>query len=416
MGFLNSGKLILGYHLDHKNSQISVVVSDKADPVTLSSSPNAQNYNIPTVLCKRKGTDQWAFGTDAIRMHQDGEGFLVEHLVEKARTGEPVVVEGETYHPVALLALFIKRSLSLLQGYASTEKISAMMITCPVIDKKWKEIIEQIIKGLKWKPEMVYLQSYPESFYSFCIKQPTELWSQQSVLFHYEEDKIKVYCLECNRRSTPNVAYVTEQEFPLWSSAVSSEKADLAFLEIAKTVCGELLISSVYLIGDGFAGEWMKESLRFLCRGRRVFQGNNLFSKGACLGMQERLYPGQVSKEYVFLGEDKLKTNVGIKLMRQSEDAYQPLLDAGVNWYEAEGLAEFYIQDGNSLQLELTPLTRGTRRMEEITLEGVSPALTRLQIHLTMEDETTLAVELTDLGLGSLRAPSELTWKRNIQL
>ena len=67
------------------------------------------------------------------------------------------------------------------------------------------------------------------------------------------------------------------------------EAVDEALLEIAQDACGKGLIGSIFLIGDGFQGDWMKESLRFLCRGRRVFQGNNLFSKGACCGMQEKL-------------------------------------------------------------------------------------------------------------------------------
>ncbi len=415
MGLLGNDKLIVGYHLENKYSQISVALSEKGDPVTLSTASGAQEFNIPTVLCKRKGTDQWAYGREAIRMREAGEGTLVENLVELARTGEPVAVEGETYHPVALLALFIKRSLGLISTVSASEKIGAMMITCPVIDKTWKEIMEQIVRGLKMKPDTLFLQSYPESFYYFMIQQPTELWSQQSLLFHYEEDRIKVYRLECNRRAIPNVAYVTEQEFPLWSMG-SPEKADAAFLNIVREVCGERLISSVYLIGDGFAGDWMKESLRVLCRGRRVFQGNNLFGKGACLGMRERLHESQVGKEYVFLGQDKLKTNVGMQLMSGSEPMYQPLLDAGVNWYEAEGLLEFYIQEGQSLQLVLTPLAAGVKRNVEVPLEGITQALTRVQMHLYMEKENILAVEVTDLGLGKLRETSGQVWKQEIEL
>ena len=178
----------------------------------------------------------------------------------------------------------------------------------------------------------------------------------------------------------------------------------------------EEAISSVYLIGEKFAGGWMEVSLRFLCEGRRVFQGNNLYSKGACYCLSERLMPTPMGKEHVFLGEDKLKTNVGLKLLRQSEYIYQPLLDAGVNWYEAEGLTEFYIQDGNRIQLELTPLARGVKRSEEVVLDGLPEALTRVQIHLFMEEENSLAVEVTDLGLGNLRASSGLTWKYKIEL
>ena len=42
--------------------------------------------------------------------------------------------------------------------------------------------------------------------------------------------------------------------------------------------------SSVYLVGSGFKGSWMKKSTAFLCQGRRAFLGGNLFSKGAAYG------------------------------------------------------------------------------------------------------------------------------------
>ena len=42
------------------------------------------------------------------------------------------------------------------------------------------------------------------------------------------------------------------------------------------------IISTVFLVGDTFAEGWMKQSVALLCKGRRVFMGNNLFTKGAC--------------------------------------------------------------------------------------------------------------------------------------
>ena len=60
------------------------------------------------------------------------------------------------------------------------------------------------------------------------------------------------------------------------------ERLDEEFLHVAEHVCHNTVISSVYLIGEHYSEEWMKKSLRFLCKGRRVFQGKNLLSKGAC--------------------------------------------------------------------------------------------------------------------------------------
>lgn len=135
------------------------------------------------------------------------------------------------------------------------------------------------------------------------------------------------------------------------------EKSDEKFLEIATQLCENRMVSSVYLIGEEFSQEWMKESLRYLCRGRRVFQGNNLFSKGACYSMMERLHPSENGQNHVYLGQDKLKSNIGMKVRRQGEESYQALLDAGINWYEAQNTMEFYLLEGRAVEILITSLT-----------------------------------------------------------
>lgn len=58
------------------------------------------------------------------------------------------------------------------------------------------------------------------------------------------------------------------------------EEKDEAFARLLTNCFANRSVSSVYLVGDGFDGEWMKQSLAVLCRGRRAFLGQNLFPKG----------------------------------------------------------------------------------------------------------------------------------------
>lgn len=53
MGFLSSEKVIVGYDLGNEFSQISFSRSETGEVETLSQVAGAENYNIPTVLCKR---------------------------------------------------------------------------------------------------------------------------------------------------------------------------------------------------------------------------------------------------------------------------------------------------------------------------------------------------------------------------
>lgn len=421
MGFLGGEKWIVGYDLGNDYAQISVAASETGEVSTLSLVAGAQIYNIPTVLCKRSGVGQWMYGKEALRCAKEEQGILVEHLLDLALDGEPVIIEGESYEPVALLALFFKRSLGMLSQVGSPDRIEAMMITCQVLDRRLFEVLENIVTRLRLKTVKIAFQSYPESYYTYMLHQPEELWVRQSALFFYEKGHIRAYCMECNRRTIPVAVFMEERVFPLSSREELSEEEcpedlDRAFLSIAQEVCENRAVGSVYLIGDGFSEKWMRDSLRYLCRGRRVFQGNNLFSKGACHGMQERLSASEVGRKHVFLGSDKLKTNIGMKILRQGQESYQALLDAGCNWYEAACSMEFYIQGGDVVALDIVPLMNGNRRTEEIVLEDFPGETARVRMRLNMESEECLAIEIADMGFGRFRIPSGRSWRKKINL
>lgn len=425
MGLLHHGKLIIGYDLGEQYSQISFRLGD-AEVETLSSVAGEEQYNIPTVLCKRTGLNQWLYGKEALRCAEEGQGILVDHLLPLALAGEPVQIDGTTFDPVSLLSLFVKRSLGMLSQVSSTDRLTAMMITCEKLDGKLVEVLKRVVSGMNLKTDKIFYQSHAESFYHYVIKQPPELWRSQALLLEYRGTRVIAYCMNCNRRTTPIVSYIENWEYnmppydPMPEDETlrkeKMERLDREFADIASQVCRNTAVSSVYLIGEHYSGEWMQESLRSLCMGRRVFQGNNLYSKGACYAMAERLAPSEVGKAHVFLGEDKLKANIGINILNRGQETYLALLDAGINWYEAEQSFEFYIRGGNELDIQIISLIGGENRTEKITLEDMLPGMSRMRAHLFLTGEKELVVEIEDLGFGNFRPAADQVWRRQIAL
>ena len=425
MGLFGGDKLILGYDLGNEFCQISCARSDSGEAETLSQVAGAQNYNIPTVLCKRAGVNQWFYGKEALKYADEEQGILVENLLGLALEGEPVLIEGESFDPAALLALFFKRSLGLVSQVSSAERIGALMITCEMVDGRVLDVLNRVVAAVHLKTDKVSIQSHTERFYNYMLRQPRELWINRALLFDYRASCMRIYQMECNRRTTPVVAFIREEAHPFYrweplpeDKTEREERAaelDSAFLRLAEKY-GSERTESVYLIGDGFEQEWLRESLRFLCRGRRVFQGNNLFSKGACYGMQERINASAAGREHVFLGNEKLKANIGMEILRQGERSYYALLDAGVNWYEADETLEFYIQDGNEITLKITPLTGKGSKEARFILEDFPGGISRLRARFYLEAENLLAVEIQDLGFGEFRSASRMVWQERIEL
>lgn len=425
MGLLHHGKLIIGYDLGEQYSQISFQLGD-ADVETLSSVAGEEQYNIPTVLCKRTGLNQWFYGKEALRCAKEGQGILVDNLLQLAVAGEPVQIDGTIFNPVSLLILFMKRSLGMLSQVSNSDRITAMMITCEKLDARMVEMLNQVVSGMNLKTDKIFYQSHAESFYHYVIKQPTELWRSRALLLEYSGTKVTAYGMDCNRRTTPVVSYIENREYnmPPYDPMPEDEelrkekmeRLDMEFANIASQVCKNTAVSSVYLIGENYSEEWMQESLRSLCMGRRVFQGNNLYSKGACYAMAERLAPSEIGKAHVFLGEDKLKSNIGINILNRGQESYFALLDAGVNWYEAEQSFEFYVRGGNELDIQIISLIGGEGRTERITLEDMLPGMSRMRAHLFLAGEKELVVEIEDLGFGSFRLATNQVWRKQIAL
>lgn len=433
-------KIIIGYDLGNVFSQISYAyLSQDSEVETLSCVAGQEYYNIPTMLCKRRGMAQWLFGREAWRFAQDNpeEAIVVDNLVELAVAGEQVLIDEESYEPVALLTLFVKRSLGLLSMVSAPERIVAMMITSRELDGRLIEVLNQTVTGLGLGYTRVYYQSYAESFYDYMLYQPRELWLYQTVLLDYRDDGIYSMRMECNKRTTPIVAYVHQRLYPFTGepclpdiSSLDSDRIqqlDQELLQVVSQECEDRVVSSVYLIGESFAEEWMSQSLRYLCKGRRVFQGVNLYSKGAVYCLMDKHFGSKAGKEYVFLGGDKLKYNIGMNVLRQGEESYYALLDAGENWYESTYSCEFYVWSGQPVPLVITPLIAGGVTRLPLTLEELPQGgegagregygiceLARIRMNLHLEGERLLCVELEDLGFGEIRPATGRIWHQKI--
>lgn len=424
-------RFVLGYDLGDKVSQISYLASDADMPETLSVLAGAELYNIPTVLCKRRDVNQWYYGKEAVRHIEEGDVSPVRDIVSAARDGKPVKVGDSEYDPIALLTLFIKRSLSLLSMEFSLDRVEAIMFTTRSLDHRMVQVLNAVTAALELKTSNIYYQSHEESFYNYMLYQPEELMHHSIIACDYDMETLNVYDMKLNHNTTPVVVTIDvssyddlrlpPEGFPRDAALFhrTCERLDDEFLKVMQRVCGEKIVSTVFLLGDGFKEKWPKRSLEFLCRTRRVFQGNNLFSKGASIAARERIRPTEGASRFVFLGEDKLKSNIGMNLFKCGTEVYYALLDAGVNWYEAEQSLDIYVDPSGTLDIQVTPLTGKMPKMVQIFLDGLEKrprGCTRLRLMFYMNSVNEVNVRITDLGFGELFPATGKVWEQVIDL
>jgi hypothetical protein len=305
----------------------------------------------------------------------------------------------------------------------NTNNVAAFMFTTPVVTPRIFEVLNQVASSLDLPAERVFIQSYRESIYQYVVHQPREIWAHHVLLFDFNSH-MKCFRMESNKKATPVVTFIESKNYPnLRYTAKPSENTkkewDGHFLTIAEEATAGDLVSSIFLVGEGFKDEWANDSLKYLCRNRRVFRGNNLYSKGACHGALEKIKPTEISETMVFLGEDKVKANLGMRLKRNGLESYFAILDAGANWYECEGALEIILDDRPEITLIITSLTGGKVSERIFALEGLPerpPRTTRLHLSVHFESAETALLTVTDLGFGDIHPATEKTWAFEFKL
>ena len=435
---------ILGMDLDDRYAQISRWLPGEQKPETLSAEAEGEEYMIPAVLCRRTDRDVWTYGREALQTAERGEGVLVDHLLSSALQGKKVEAGGEIFEATALLALFIKRSLSLLggtsrgalRGYRGLEKADFFMFTFEKVDRQALEMVERVALLLSLSPERVSCQSRAESFFYYNINQPEELWRHLCMICDFGGRTLKTMLFEANHHTRPATVTVSEEEQASLTrhipegkeyevkepSGEMAEEMDEAFLALFQKLSAGKIIDTIYLIGDGFEGNWYQKTLSALCMNRRVFRGNNLYSKGACYGggykaaQKSRQKAGQ---EYVYLGADMLKVNLGLDAVKRGEDIYFSLLDAGMNWFDARGECDFLLDQDHAFSLRLSPVSGRKARQIVVTLSGVPerpPGTTRIHLTVSCPDAETVKLRMEDKGFGDFFPSSGLAWEESFSL
>lgn len=420
---INKDRYVIGYDLNNEFAQISYCKIDSTEPETLSVVAGQDMYNIPAAVCKRTSTGAWIYGKEAIKAGEEGDGAVLKNLLSKAVAGQNVSVGQDEYRAEDLLLLFVKRCFSLLPVMTTPDKVAQIFITVREAGADTIRILQKIPEKLRINPDKVHFINYEESFYYYMMYQPKELKNNQILLCDTSEKVLNVYRLEKNKFSNPPAVAVERQEFEEFSfkedSMFGRDDRDRDFLKIVTALCEKNIFSGVFLIGEGFYDDWCVESLKFLCKNRRVFKGNNLFSKGACIAAREAVNPSEVSKNTRFLGTDRVKATVGVKASDGSKEEYLKLIETGSHWYESGNAIEVLLKEEDILPIWIEKISSRGMAVADFKLEGlnVKPGvITRVSVSLKMKNESIAEIKVKDLGFGNFFPSSGLEWTEEMDL
>ncbi len=408
----NSEGAYLGIDISARSTVLSIYKSNMDEPATVSTILGEENYSIPTVLAKKYGMGQWFFGDEAISKSRTKEAMLVDDLYTMALKNEEVFIDGESFQARELMVIYFNKLFAIPGPMAAMGDIEKLVVCVDQVNLEVMEMMNYIISRLSIDSNRLMLIDRNECFYFYALSQRPELFLYSVALFDYSGSNMISCVLNRNQSTRPQMITLD-----VVNHGDITDNRDEKFDEIIANTFGSTLFSSVYLVGDGFDGEWMKVSLARLCKGRKVFMGKNLYSKGACYAGYTK--DGKRDWPFIYIGDNDLKLNLSIKILENNVMKFFTLIDAGQSWYDAKGECEvildgepeleFYIQRPESREahtevLELTDMPKRENRT------------TRLRIEASPISDVAVSIVITDLGFGEISPSSGKSWEHTISI
>lgn len=379
---------IIGLDLDRKYAQITYYNERSQEPETVSVGAQQEHYLIPV---------------------PEDLFSLIESSVELG---------------IMTLANFLKNCMAGIKPAVRPEN-ACMMITMREMAAPWPDALRDACEMAGMQRANVFLQTHRESLMYYALNQKRDLWYHKVALFEYEDADILSYIMEIDYRTKPALVTVEKgRVLSLGKQGAMDKKQwdafrDGKFLEMIEEIFESGTFSCVYLIGDSFDKTWAVESLQYLCFKRHVYQGRNLYTKGACYGAMDRLGAGRKLDNFLYHSEDMVETNLSMEMEIRGRNTSYQLIAAGANWFEAEHICEFIPDDTKEIVIYGRSIMGKDTESFSIVLKDMPerpPRTTRLQMKMKFIAAGKCKVTIRDMGFGEFYPPSGLVWESVLEV
>lgn len=414
--------LLIGIDLGEEYTQVSNFQKKSMQPEPVSFSENKEEYFIPTCLCLKEQSKEWLIGQEALLCAKREQGVLVRGLLQKLSTDEEVTLYGQGFPAVTLLEKYLRKIFSELRRIYQNNNIKKLVITTKDLNEKRRQQILEALKRLGLEEDRVLVLSRIQCFMYYTVSQKQELWLNDVGLFDYNEPGLRYYQLSFCRKKLPIAVVVNEINLTETMSLELRKKEEperlcYRFEDIAKQILYKKTVSTLYVTGIGFEGNYADQALKNLCAGRRVFKGQNLYTKGACYAANA--LDSGLNESYLLLGEEAVTSEIGIMVYQDAKEQEYTLSKPGTAWWEVNHEINVILDNTEELHFVVSSIINNESLHEIMKLDGLTKRenkTIRLSIQLHFVDRETAVVTVRDKGFGIFYDKNHRIWEQILKL
>lgn len=383
---MSRNSLLLGLDIGEEITQVSIYSAEKKEPVFLLQDQDEETHQLLTLL----------------------------------QSDSPFVVTGRPASKVNFLAGYFRKILSAVRNMVPGETVKMLVVTIPVQKKELVKIMYEALEILGIHKDRAMIISHKQSYLYYVLCQKKELWMNDVGMFDYNKQGLFYYQMNIDRRKKPILVGVIEKEYSEMMEPQGDSVPDRAviFDNVVRNALHRQIISTLYVTGQGFDGQWATPVLQQLCVGRRVFEGTNLYVSGACYAARE--YSDEhILEEFVYLDEEMIRSHVLLRVYTDGKEQNVMIARAGTPWYQIEEEFDVIPAEEEEISFQVKNLLQRETRQVIFPLDGIrgrGTRLTRLGIRVCFSDVNTMILTFKDKGFGDLSPSSHRIWEQTIHL
>ena len=337
-------------------------------------------------------------------------------------------------HPEDVIYKMIQVLIERTKEQSGNSKVAMLSVCLRDYSPESRKVVTKALEMLGIPKEKYILIGLSEAFAYYAFNAEPALFAQGAVLYDYEKEGINAYFLQ-------RISYKGNTVLREIDKSISS-------VRLLQVIKGELLLkdvmdeinefigstlnehktSSVYLTGKGFdTSDIPQETLNFIGKkGYRIFAGQNLFVKGACICALAKASPiadpfrragifknlslsggadvsGGRYSSCILACKNRITTEVSVRTFFKGESVTSTVIKPGSNIDESTGELECILTDKNIIELELKELGANVPSIERIDLSDIRKRpdrMTRVGVSVNFPNEDLMELIFKDMGFG----------------
>lgn len=417
-------KLIIGIDYTNEYCQICYFSHRHQKPQSVVTGAAMARYSFPACLGYDEEKETWLIGEAAQRSAAANGTLLYKNLLSGLTNGEKCTINGRQCGYDQLLAVYFGKLIELTQISSGLMGIENITVSLRKTGLEIKKAMGGVFKLLKIPAEKVRVISGAESFAYYVLNEKSELWRDGAMLFDFGRDGFFVKQLTLSGTRKEPLFYVNEHSFSLefsvrdlGSSLIRSDY-DQRIGEVYESLKLEGENTSVYFTGEGFADLWFTDTLGKISKDNRVFRGNNIYVRGACLaGLIRSRSEG---RDYPIICKGRTRASVSVVAGEALKSEEVEISGAAVDWYDASGSAIFTLSGAKNATIAVTSIISHQKSMIDFDLSSFpdrTEGMVRVVVSVKYLNESECEIRMSDAGFGEFFEPTgaEVIKKLNLE-